>query len=320
MRNKKKIAIVSISSVAAISILATGALALFTDYDQEEAKAYGGVLDVAVNNFTFTNKNNINPGDNDTSAPKTYIPVEGDPLFNPASPGTEVSVPSTEHTIKYDITNNGNESAKIRRNFYISCLSSTGEVLDPSVFLIMDTDNNEISKKYVVDDKNNEYLVLNNVDSTPLDTVPEGTKIVTIRYFEDEKLFEGVGKGAQNEANADVENKNGISRLEQEFKFGMKKVDSGNEYQGASISVTLAVEGMQARNANSDTWETISKETIIATTSGSQFNIVYAKNSDENIYVTTTEPKEEEQPEVTSETELTEESPSTQSENKGGEE
>ena len=285
MMHKKKIAIVAVSSVAAISILCTGALALFTDYAEEDVVAKGGSVDIAIRNFIFENKNNINPGDNDYSVSQTYVPIEGDPLFNPASPTAEIAIPTTSHTIKYDICNEGNEAAKVRRFFYISCVSDNGTILDPSVFFILDPNNQEISKKFVVDDKGNEYLVLNNVDSAPLDTVPDNTHIVSVKYFDGEKVFDGVGKNAKGEPSADVKNVSGVSKLSQEYKFGMKKELSGNQYQGASISVTLAIEGMQFKNTNADTWETIAKETVIATTGGSVFHIAPAKNDSENVYL-----------------------------------
>ena len=62
---KRKIAIIGASCVAAATLIVGSALALFTDETESDAAAKAGTVKIDVSPITFTNAGNVNPGDND---------------------------------------------------------------------------------------------------------------------------------------------------------------------------------------------------------------------------------------------------------------
>lgn len=274
--NKKKAVAISLISVASIGLITAGTLALFTDYADADDEGIAGILDINIHNFAMSNKDNINPGDNDPTAPRTYVPLSGDPLYDPANPTAEVSVPTTDHLITYSISNDGNQSARVRRSFYISCKTPSGEVLDPSVFYMFSGEHgaNELADKYLIDSEGNQYLVL---PADPAahkpETVPDGAKIVAVKYIENADIYDGIGKGAQKENESTVKEADGKVSKDFLYHFGMAQ-NSSNDYQGINVEVEIIVEGLQFRNTTDAKWVETSRHVINATTSGLNINIV----------------------------------------------
>lgn len=282
--NKKKAVAISLISVASIGLITAGTLALFTDYADADDEGIAGILDINIHNFAMSNKDNINPGDNDPTAPRTYIPLSGDPLYDPANPTAEVSVPTTDHLITYSISNDGNQSARVRRSFYISCKTPSGEVLDPSVFYMFSGEHgtNELADKYLIamvknedgTETEKEYLVL---PADPAahkpETVPDGAKIVAVKYIENADIYDGIGKGAQKENESTVKEADGKVSKDFLYHFGMAQ-NSSNDYQGINVEIEIIVEGLQFRNTTDAKWAETSRHVINATTSGLNINIV----------------------------------------------
>jgi predicted ribosomally synthesized peptide with SipW-like signal peptide len=274
MINKKtKIIAASITALASVGLVTAGTLALFTDYADSDTEAIAGKLDINISDYSMTNKDNINPGDNDPNAPKTYVPVSGDPLYNASNPNAEVTIPTTNHVIKFTVSNDGNESAKVRRTIYVSCKNAAGEVLDPSVFHLF-TDGTETSGK--------SYVLSDGTEVTDISSLPEGTSIAAIKYFDDSDSFDGVGKGAQRENDTTVQSDDGVCAKTYEYTFGMEKEKSGNNYQGVTLNIDIVVEAMQYRNTTESKWVETARNTLTATTSGLSFPIVPNASSEAN--------------------------------------
>ena len=266
MINKKtKIIAASITALASVGLVTVGTLALFTDYADAEAEAIGGKLDINITEYTMTNKDNINPGDNDPLAPKTYVPVSGDPKYNPANPQAEVPISTTDHIIKYRVSNDGNQSARTRQTILISCKNAAGEVLDPSVFHLFEGSNEASGKSLVLSD---------GTEIQEGTTIPDGKSVVALKYFTDSDIFDGVGKGAQRENESTVKQDDGTCSKDYEYHFGMEKEKSGNMYQGVTLNIDIVVEAMQYRNTTAEKWIETSRNTLTATTSGLSFPIV----------------------------------------------
>lgn len=265
MNKKTKIIAASITALASVGIVTAGTLALFTDYADADAEAVAGKLDINITEYTMTNKENVNPGDNDPKAPKTYVPVSGDPMYNPANPKAEVPIPTTDHVIRFKVSNNGNQSAKTRQTFYISCKNAAGEVLDPSVFHLFTGDTETSGKTYVLSDGS---------EIAEGTAIPAGQKIAAVKYFNLSDAFDGVGKGAQRENETTVKADDGTCAKFYEYRFGMEKEKSGNAYQGVTLNIDIVVEAMQFRNTTEEKWVETARNTLTATTSGLSFPIV----------------------------------------------
>lgn len=274
--NKKKAIATSLIAVASLGLITAGTLALFTDYADADDEGIAGILDINIHDFKMTNKDNINPGDNDPLAPTTYVPLSGDPLYDPANPTAEVPVSTTDHVITYSISNDGNQSARVRRSFYISCKTPSGEVLDPSNFYLFNGAHGEgeLADKYLIDSENNQYLV-GPADPVahPAQTVPADAKIIAVKYVENLDIYDGIGKGAQKEKEATVTEKDGKVSKDFLYHFGMAQ-SSPNIYQGVNVEIEIIVEGLQFRNTTDAKWEVTSTHIVNATTSGINVPIV----------------------------------------------
>lgn len=280
--NKKKAIAASLLGVASLGIVTAGVLALFTDYADADDEGVAGILDINIHDFAMSNKDNINPGDNDPLAPTTYVPLSGDPLYDPANPTAEVSIPTTDHVITYSISNDGNQSARVRRSFYISCETPSGQVLDPSIFYLFNGvhGEGELADKYLIvkndDGTETEYLV-GPADPVahPAETVPEGANIIAVKYIENLDIYDGIGKGAQKENESTVKEVDGKVSKDFLYHFGMAQA-SDNIYQGVNVKIEVIVEGLQFRNTTDAKWEVTSRHIVNATTSGINVSIVPA--------------------------------------------
>ena len=99
---KRKIAIIGASCVAAATLIVGSALALFTDETESDAAAKAGTVKIDVSPITFTNAGNVNPGDND-------------PTISPDAHS------GTTHDVKYVVSNLGNKSVKTRQTIILTC-------------------------------------------------------------------------------------------------------------------------------------------------------------------------------------------------------
>ena len=116
---KRKIAIIGASCVAAATLIVGSALALFTDETESDAAAKAGTVKIDVSPITFTNAGNVNPGDND-------------PTISPDAHS------GTTHDVKYVVSNLGNKSVKTRQTIILTC-DEQGSILRRLNTLIFQT-------------------------------------------------------------------------------------------------------------------------------------------------------------------------------------
>lgn len=261
MNNKKKIAaIAGTLGVAAVAV-AGASLALFTDKTDGNIDGTAGTIDIRLDDLNLSNPDNINPGDSDPDMPKTYVPTEGDPLFDPAKPGKEVEISTTEHALTFTITNDGTKSMRTRHTLVISVKDTKGNYLNADVFSLYEDSKELTGKSYIgADDK--EYATVAEV--------PAGVTIKAVKYVFTPDVFDGYGLQAETEAASTVKaTANAAASKDYTYILAMDK-DSKNEYQGAVVMVETLFEGMQFRNTVQDDWKVVSTEKFdmtVATTS-----------------------------------------------------
>lgn len=263
MKNKKKIVVGSL--VGALSLLTIGSFAFFSDLSTSSVTGKGGTVDVSISDVVLTNSQNINPGDEDPSVEKTYVPVPGDPLYNKEDPTAEVKVSTTPHDITFNITNNGSKSIRTRQTFVLK-VTKDNKTLDPRVFSILNTDSQELGTNAEI----KSYIL---ADGSEVSSVNENDSVTAIKYQLVSDIFDGVGDSAETETVSTVKAVNGVASQNYNYILSMKK-NSKNTYQDANVSVDVIVEAMQFRNTTPDDWKVVSTSTITGTTTNESVSVV----------------------------------------------
>ena len=139
---KRKIAIIGASCVAAATLIVGSALALFTDETESDAAAKAGTVKIDVSPITFTNAGNVNPGDND-------------PTISPDAHS------GTTHDVKYVVSNLGNKSVKTRQTIILTCdeQGSSTKLLDARYLALYNSDA-ELSDKTYISSEGKSYSVM----------------------------------------------------------------------------------------------------------------------------------------------------------------
>lgn len=237
---KKKVSALALG-VSGI-VIAGASLALFTDRASLNTKGTAGTLGLDVKELNMTNKDNINPGDNDPEA-----------LKNTQS--------TTPHEITFSVTNTGNKSIRTRHTFVLNVKDTKGVNLDPSVIEILNNEDKKVEltgKKYI--------------DSKGVETDTKSNDVVAIKYVILSDTLNGIGAGDA------VEKEEGGKEGQQNYKYHLKmSKNAENEYQGATVNMDVVIEAMQYRNTTDDDWKEIKKETIQGTSTGQTVNAVPSK-------------------------------------------
>ena len=263
MKKQKKIIFGSLLS--AFAILTIGSFAFFSDFSNSSVTGKGGSVDVSIGDVVMTNSQNINPGDGDPETEKTYIPLPGDPLYDEDNPNTEVNVSTTPHNISFSVENKGSKSVRTRQTFLLK-VNNGEDTLDPRVFSILNTDNEELGSNSEV----KTYILSNGLETS---SVNEDDDVVAIKYQVTSDIFDGVGENAEIEDLSTVKSFNDVSLRYYNYILSMKK-DSKNVYQNATVNIDVIVEAIQFRNTTPDDWQVVSTSTITGTTTNETISAV----------------------------------------------
>lgn len=239
--NKKKLAIILGTSLAAVSITAAGVFATFSDNAVIQETGTAGSVDIEVKNLKLSNANNINPGDHD-------IYLKDDPN-DPRNAGTP-------HKMTFDVSNLGTKSIKTR---HMVTISLEDQNLDPSVFMITENGKEiENSTRYISTDKG---LV-------PASTYNANThgKALAVVYYIIEDVLDGVGEPLSADGLsgvAEVENPVQKTSTSYTYDFGMDH-KAGVEYEKCKLNISLEVQAMQYRNTTGSDWAVLFSDNIAA--------------------------------------------------------
>ena len=176
---KRKIAIIGASCVAAATLIVGSALALFTDETESDAAAKAGTVKIDVSPITFTNAGNVNPGDND-------------PTISPDAHS------GTTHDVKYVVSNLGNKSVKTRQTIILTCdeQGSSTKLLDARYLALYNSDA-ELSDKTYISSEGKSYSDISEFDSDV--DKPQEAYITAVKYTYFSDSFEGFGPNAEKE-------------------------------------------------------------------------------------------------------------------------
>lgn len=263
MKHSKKIIVGSL--VSAFAILTVGSFAFFSDLATSSVTGKGGSVNVSISDVVLTNSQNINPGDEDPSVEKTYVPQPGDPLYDANNPNAAVKVSTTPHTLSFDITNNGSKSIRTRQTFVLK-VSKDGETLDPRVFSILNSEREELGSNAEI----KSYILS---DGSEVASVGENDSVAAIKYQIVSDIFDGVGENAETENVSTVKENNGTASQAYSYILSMRK-NSKNIYQDANVNIDVIVEAMQFRNTTPEDWKVISTSTITGTTTNEAVSVV----------------------------------------------
>lgn len=240
---KRKIAIIGASCVAAATLIVGSALALFTDETESDAAAKAGTVKIDVSPITFTNAGNVNPGDND-------------PTISPDAHS------GTTHDVKYVVSNLGNKSVKTRQTIILTCdeQGSSTKLLDARYLALYNRDA-ELSDKTYISSEGKSYSDISEFDSDV--DKPQEAYITAVKYTYFSDSFEGFDPNAEKEDGFSVvaaKDDTVDSPVEKEYSYSFSLLkDASNQYQGADITVDVIVEAMQYRNTESSDWDVITK-------------------------------------------------------------
>lgn len=220
MKNKNKLTALGLG-ISAIALVGTS-FALFSDRTETGIKSKAGNLSISLTNADISNKDNINPGDNDETIKN--------------------AISTTPHDITFDVENTGNKSVRTRHTFIFNIKNPDGAILDPDVMSILKDKGIELGNK--------KYLDVNGVES---DIKTAST--VAIKYIVLSDTLNGVGENKEEEADG----KNGSQSYKYLLKMAK---EANNDYQGASFNLDIIVDAIQFRNTSNEDWKTVSTKTV----------------------------------------------------------
>lgn len=282
MANKKKIAAIGGVSVAAVAAVAAGAFAFFSDTADGQTTGTAGTVDASISNaLELENAKNINPGDDDPKNP------------DDAREGTQ-------HKLSFSVRNDGNKSIMTRNIITLSVKAgktyedegiSVGDVMNPAVYSLLvqkkgeGVDAVELVKKYYTTDADitdgSKYVEFTAEDTANLANGVLPTGCTAIRYITQDIALNGNAsyeESGSREVETDAE---GNIIAEHEEKSAGAVVDAEGDdvdynfylmlehfaddtYELSGLTIDLEVQAMQYRNTNSDSWNTIFKDTVTA--------------------------------------------------------
>jgi len=261
MNKNKKIALITGSVATALTILGISSLALFTARTDSDFTAKAGTVTIDLKDLELTNKENINPGDNDPSV-------------------SAEAAKGTSHEFTYDIYNTGNKSIRTRQTILLTAdkAGTSVELLDAR-YLALFKDAKEIESKT--------YVLSDNSEVSNLDGVTKDVKAVKYVFIGD--IFDGKGVDAENKGDAekesagDVVKQNDAGDVIKEYKYDFSLLKGAdNKYQGCDIHLDVNVEAIQYRNTTESDW---SESAIVAkeySTANVNLNVVPAANEDKD--------------------------------------
>lgn len=245
----KKIAVAAAVSGIALTTMVVGVSAFFIETADTNTSAIAGDVELVNDSISVTNIGNFNPGDE-----------------NPESSLPKGHRAGTEHKLMYSIHNNGSKSITTRSVVDVTLKNKNGNILDPSVITLYQTQNGkttDVPMENAKDSSIRENVVLGErlyvlTDGSVVSSKPSDTSsIKSLRYILLGPNLNGVGDYAEIEEKA-VDSKADVSYA---VALDYKTTD---EYQGADISFDVNVQCMQYRNTNSADWKTIFKDHISA--------------------------------------------------------
>ena len=237
----KKLKLTAVVSLVAIVALASGAFAFFSSTDEQTKDAIAGTVDMEVSDIVFDNAENINPGDNDPSLPEDPNRPEGTP-----------------HNISFSLENIGTKSIRTKHEI---TLTMEDETLDPSVFFILDINNEEVVKKYYL--VNDEFLTQEQYNAL----VSEGEVFCSaVKYVIASDIFDGVGENSEKEDHSTIKEVDGKATNSYTYQLAMNQVAT-DKYQGKNVNINVSVFAIQYRNTDASGWYKISDTNLEGFTS-----------------------------------------------------
>lgn len=280
-KNKKIIAIAGATAAAAVAVVG-GALALFTDSTDKATDGTAGTVDVTASDLTLSNPDNINPGDYDPDMPVTYIPTEGDPLYDETNPNKEVTISTTPHDLTFTITNDGTKSIRTRHTLVLSVKDTDGNYLDArKLQLYEDLDGTNADMPSADEELTGKvYIAEDDTEYTNVSEIPEDTLIKAIRYRFTPDIFDGVGLQAETEDDSTVKSDGEVAASKDyDYKLAMD-METPNSYQGATVTIEATFEALQYRNTVQDDWKVVSTKTFDASVASSTTEAVPERTVD----------------------------------------
>lgn len=260
MNKNKKIVLITCSVASALVILGASTLALFTARTDSNFTAKAGTVTVELKDLDLTNKENINPGDNDPSVSKE-------------------AVGCTPHAFSYDVYNTGNKSIRTRQTIILTAdkAGTSLETLDAR-YLALFKDANEISSKTYVLSDNSEVSSISDTSKT----------VKAVKYVFISDVFDGKGVSTEDKGDAEKESSSTVKQNDAgnvtkkyTYDFSLLK-EAGNEYQGCDISIDVNIEAMQYRNTTDSDWSDSAIVVKEYSKANVVLNVVPADNEDKN--------------------------------------
>ena len=169
--------------------------------------------------------------------------------------------PGDTADFSYRIANDGNKSVDVRETIVLKS-SVAMDAADQAEFELYHASDVEQAA-------NGAYVAKDGAEPITTDAkrvVSNDSK--TIKYVMDEYVLNGTGTAAEIE--------DGVNAVENETDYVLVfRDDASNAFQGAELSVELMAEAKQHRNTNSNTWTTVSTESV--TIGGQSVNAVPTK-------------------------------------------
>ena len=125
--------------------------------------------------------------------------------------------------------------------------------LEPTVFSILDMEDQEVVKKYYEVD--GEFLTQEEYDA-----LEEGF-CTAIKYVIASDIFDGVGDNSEKEEVSTVTEEDGIAMTSYTYQLAMNHL-AGDEYQGENVDINVSVFAIQYRNTDASEWYKISDTTL----------------------------------------------------------
>ena len=227
MRNNEKKLMIAGATTLAVGVVGLGAFAYFSDFAEVEGEAKVGTVSITAEGaLAHTGGlNNLNPGDNDPEVPTTYRD-------------------GSDHEFTFTVTNTGTKSVMTR-----ALIRVTGKGSDDVELTAEELMNIILSEKTAATALDDTKSPSNRETISRLD--PTGRNTNELVYI--------IGDTAAWALNGTEETETGVNAttLTKKFDLGLDKDVDADKWQGAEITITVAVQAMQYRNTGSGEWDTI---------------------------------------------------------------
>lgn len=219
---KAKLAAIGGISLAAISVVAGGAFAFFTDEAEGATTGKAGNVEIEMSDVALSNPDNINPGDGDETLP-------------------EDARKGTEHLLTFGVDNAGNKSIMTRNVVTLSL--EDGQ--DISVYSLRTADG-ELAEKFLSED---------GTDFVPAAQYNSEYAPKAIRYVTTQVALNGVGEFAEVEDGVDA------TDVDYTYELKLAK-EASDSYELGQLNIDVEVQAMQYRNTTDGEWETLFETTL----------------------------------------------------------